>query len=788
MSYCINPRCHTRTNAETADHCQSCGTPLWIEGRYRIVRSLLPDEHPYTEVFEVCDRQEPDIPKVLKTLKSDNTQILSLFQQEQAILLRLQHAGIPKGKATFTLPLPQGAQLQGLVMEHIDGMNLEQWLHRHGPISEAQALDWLAQLTTILKAVHGDNFFHRDIKPSNIMRRSTGNLVLIDFGTARYYSETLVNGHSATVVVSYGYTAPEQLQGYPVQQSDFYALGRTFIHLLTGIHPREATAFAQQWTQTKAKLSKPLVTLLDRLVALDATQRPRHAQAILQAVGHIVKPPPPWQWWLVPILGAGMLGWWLGRNGVMEWAIAQVIPPPACTVQIGDHLSCGEEILTPNVALPEKRAGVKAWRAGKYSEALGWFNKSLALRKNDPETLIYRNNALIVTRGLRQSKTIGVVVPLNAPDETSSSGLEMLRGIAQAQDEALQRNIPIKILIGDDANAPEQAQEVAIAFVQRREIIAVIGHYASEVTLAVIQTYQAGQLVMLASTSTSTNLSSWGNRPGHVFFRTVPTTQQSAQKLMGYLTTTAPQQSVAVFYNHQSDFSRSLREQFVLSFPDKQRVVERPEFDLARDPFNPAAVLKMADQLGAKAIAVFPDGHTHPYAFQNALNLIRTSQNQRPILTGDGPDNQEALRRLILGGNTLYDSETLNTLGALSLRRLVISVPWHSTENPIFAAAARAYWQGDVNWRTATSYDAAQVLITAFAQNPQNRTAVQKILADPTFVTPKEKTATGEIRFLRGDRAEAIATLVKVVPRCGRSDYAFVPATDAAPCAGLSAR
>ncbi len=785
MSYCINPRCDHRANAETADHCQTCGTPLWINGRYRIVRSLLPDEHPYTEVFEVCDRQEPDTPKVLKTLKSDNTQILSLFQQEQEILLRLHHPGIPKGEAILILPLPQSEPLQGLVMERIDGINLEQWLHHHGPISEAQALDWLAQLATILNAIHGDNFFHRDIKPSNIMRRSNGKLVLIDFGTARYYSETLVNGHSATVVVSYGYTAPEQLQGYPVQQSDFYALGRTIIHLLTGIHPRDAAPFAQQWTQTKAKLSKPLVTLLDRLVALDTTQRPRHAQTILQTVRRIGKPSPPWQWWLVPIVGAGMLGWWLGKHGVMEWAIAQVIPPPACTGQIGDHLSCGEEILTPNVALPEKRAGVKAWRTGRYNEALTWFNKSLALRKNDPETLIYRNNALIATKGINNAKTIGVVVPLNAPDETSSSGLEMLRGVAQAQDEALKKNQPIKILIGDDANEPDQAKEVATTLVQKREIIAVIGHYASEVTLAVIQTYQEGKLVMLASTSTSTNLSSWGNRPGHVFFRTVPTTQQSAQKLMGYLMATAPRFSVAVFYNHQSDFSRSLREQFVLSFPNQQQVVERPEFDLARDSFDPVAALKMADQLGAKAIAVFPDGHTHPYAFQNALNLIRTSQNQRLILTGAGPDNQEALKRLILGGNPLYDAETLTKLGELSLQRLVIFVPWHATDNPSFAAAARAYWQGDVNWRTATSYDAAQVLITAFAQNPQDRTAVQKILADPEFVTPKAQAATGEIRFRGGDRVEAIATLVKVVPRCGRSGYAFIPATDPAPCLGL---
>ncbi len=779
MSYCINPKCQQRQNPDDAEQCQSCGTSLWIHDRYRIVRSLLAEDHPYTEVFEVRDRQHPNTLKVLKTLKSDSTQLLGLFRQEQSILLTLRHAGIPQGEVSFTLGLPNDEHLPCLVMEHIEGVNLEQWIKQNGPISESQAREWLVQLTTILQTVHRSSFFHRDIKPSNIMRRTNGTLALIDFGTARYYSETLINGHSATVVVSYGYTAPEQLQGHPVRQSDFYALGRTFMHLLTGVHPSHSPKFSESWTQTKGSLSKNFVALLGSLVEMDSQKRPKTTQAILTALKKPSLSTLPWQMWLLGLLGAGALGWWLGKSGAVDWAIAQLIPPPVCNSQIGDHLSCGEEILTPNVALPEKRAGVKAWRTGRYSEALDWFDKALKLKKNDPETLIYRNNALITAKGMPNVKTIGLLVPLNAPDETSSSGLEMLRGAAQAQDEALKKNIPIKILIGDDANDNDQAQEVARAVVQKREIIAVIGHYASEVTLAVIQIYQDGNLVLLASTSTSTNLSSKGDAPNHVFFRTVPTTQKSAQKLMGYLSENSPQQKVAVFHNSQSDFSRSLREQFILSLPD-DRTIERPEFDFARIDFNPTVVLKQADQLGAKAIAVFPDGHTHPYAFQNALRLIQASQNKRPIVGGDTVDDP-----IILGGNPLYDSETLNKLGTLGLERLVVTVPWHPEDNPTFAAAARAYWQGDINWRTATTYDAAQVLVTAFGQNPTSRTAVQRILSAPDF---RAVGGTGEIRFRGGDRVESITTLVKVVPRCGRSDYAFVPVTSPVKCAGVVSR
>ncbi|CCQ62695.1 Protein kinase [Crocosphaera watsonii WH 0401] len=52
------------------------------------------------------------------------------------------------------------------------------------------AIQWLMQLLRILEEIHHHNFFHRDIKPSNIMLRSTGQLVLIDFGTAREVTET----------------------------------------------------------------------------------------------------------------------------------------------------------------------------------------------------------------------------------------------------------------------------------------------------------------------------------------------------------------------------------------------------------------------------------------------------------------------------------------------------------------------------------------------------------------------------------------------------------------------
>jgi len=76
-------------------------------------------------------------------------------------------------------------------MEKIAGANLQDWLKNRGrPISQEQALNWLKQLSEILDQVHRLNYFHRDIKPHNIMCKPNGQLVLIDFGTAREVSAT----------------------------------------------------------------------------------------------------------------------------------------------------------------------------------------------------------------------------------------------------------------------------------------------------------------------------------------------------------------------------------------------------------------------------------------------------------------------------------------------------------------------------------------------------------------------------------------------------------------------
>ncbi|NEQ39347.1 MAG: protein kinase [Okeania sp. SIO3I5] len=289
MNYCINPQCNNRQNPEELDFCQACGNTLLIENRYRIIRPLRQPQpaHP-TEIFEVEDwgtgLEDWGSLKVLKVLKYDNNpDLVRLFKQEARVLMWLRHPGIPRVEPDgyFTVsPHKSSKQLHCLVMEKIEGENLEQWLINHGKIYQDEALDWLQQITEILDMLHSQNLLHRDLKPSNLILRPNGQLTVIDFGTIG------VGDWGTTKIGSLGYAAPEQMTGEAVLQSDFFALGRTFVHLLTGQSPMNFPTDRKTgkiiWRNYAPQVSPLLADFIDELMKPLPQQRPKHTRFILK--------------------------------------------------------------------------------------------------------------------------------------------------------------------------------------------------------------------------------------------------------------------------------------------------------------------------------------------------------------------------------------------------------------------------------------------------------------------------------------------------------------------------
>jgi serine/threonine protein kinase len=291
VSYCINPKCPNRYNPDDCLSCQACGTPLLVKNRYRLIEPLRQlDDYSYTEIFLV---EDGDSQKVLKVLKNPNSKRTEMFEREANILKKLSHPGIPKvdRDGFFTVDLDVRSQkLECLVMEKIEGENLEQWLqNQKKPISQELALNWLRELIEIIAKLHQNELFHRDIKLSNIMLRPNGQLVLIDFGSVRQvtgsYLVKIAGGGEVTGIVSPGYTPLEQINGKALPQSDFFALSRSLVYLLTGKHPVDLPEDPQTgeliWRDNAPQVSPWLADLIDDLMAPFPGQRPLNTQEIL---------------------------------------------------------------------------------------------------------------------------------------------------------------------------------------------------------------------------------------------------------------------------------------------------------------------------------------------------------------------------------------------------------------------------------------------------------------------------------------------------------------------------
>src|SRR5262245_13075023 len=129
-----------------------------------------------------------------------------------------------------------------LVMEYVDGLDLESLVEQTGPLHYAQAANYIAQAAAGLQHAHEKGFVHRDIKPANLMLTKDGIVKVLDMGLARSVgnpkdslTEQLEEG---VITGTADFLSPEQaLNILPDARSDIYSLGATFWALMTGKPP-----------------------------------------------------------------------------------------------------------------------------------------------------------------------------------------------------------------------------------------------------------------------------------------------------------------------------------------------------------------------------------------------------------------------------------------------------------------------------------------------------------------------------------------------------------------------
>jgi serine/threonine-protein kinase len=159
------------------------------------------------------------------------------FLQEAKLLADLNHVNLPRVTDYFL-----EGQNQYLVMDLVEGEDLQDMVDRLGPMPEQHALYWIGQVIDALNYLHSQRppIIHRDIKPANIKITRQGQAMLVDFGIAKTFSAGSRTQPGARGV-SPGYSPVEQYgQGNTDQRTDIYALGATLYTLLTGQTPVES--------------------------------------------------------------------------------------------------------------------------------------------------------------------------------------------------------------------------------------------------------------------------------------------------------------------------------------------------------------------------------------------------------------------------------------------------------------------------------------------------------------------------------------------------------------------
>lgn len=412
---------------------------------------------------------------------------------------------------------------------------------------------------------------------------------------------------------------------------------------------------------------------------------------------------------------------WLMLGGVIIF-----LAFPSKNILKDPHFSIGNKLLIKENVTDDKKEGVASFEKGNYKEAMISFEKSLKIHSNDPETLINLNNAKAQARKDNIIR-IAVVVPIGS---NLNIAQEMLRGVAQAQNE-VNNNGGIngqflQVLIVNDENKSELAQEVAKKLVQDQSILAVVGHNASNASVVAAPIYQKGELVMITPTSFSNQLSGIGD----YIFRTVPNIRFMAESLANYVFSTAHKHNLAVCYDSNAPDNMSLKNEFTAAYVALGGEVNSTVCNFSAHDFDAEKIMTEIISSGADSILLSP----HVDRIEKGMEIARANDGKLSLF----------------GSPTLYTMTTLQS-GGNDVKGLILSVPWHPqlASAKEFVTQSSQLWGGQVSWRTATAYDSTKAIIQGLKQSG-SREKLQEALKQENFSV---QGANGVMKFLpTGDR------------------------------------
>lgn len=214
-------------------------------GKYKLLRPLGKGGMGAVYLAEHTSMQRQVAIKILPPALLENRTYLVRFQQEARATAALDHPNVVRAYDT-----DQDGAFHYLVMEFVEGQELQKLVEKNGPLPYDDAANYITQAARGLAHAHSRKMIHRDVKPANILVTPDGLVKVLDLGVARIVDqedrESVTLAGNDDVIGTVDYIAPEQLlDSHHVDgRADQYSLGCTMYFLLTANRPFEQGSWA----------------------------------------------------------------------------------------------------------------------------------------------------------------------------------------------------------------------------------------------------------------------------------------------------------------------------------------------------------------------------------------------------------------------------------------------------------------------------------------------------------------------------------------------------------------
>ncbi|WP_295618135.1 ABC transporter substrate-binding protein [Chamaesiphon sp. GL140_3_metabinner_50] len=465
--------------------------------------------------------------------------------------------------------------------------------------------------------------------------------------------------------------------------------------------------------------------------------------------------------------------------------------------QIGNAQISAARFYQSGLWYQAQRCFLNAWTSGRQ-----------IFHSGSPEILIYINNCAIERNHARLSqkkisvRTIAVVVPIN--HDRGQIATETLQGIAQIQlqinaqiDELglaehypnilplfgtlLHRKIALKILIVNDINnlydGDDRTAENLTRLAPELNLIAIIGHYSSEATQRAVPVYAQAGIVLVNSSSTSTQLSSLEIGEQLCFFRIPPIDTINAAKLVEFLADPAAfphlpaLKRTVIIYAENSIYSNSYRQAIEdeLNKRSSDFQILSTFGYLNEEDIRSSNYVEQLNREEVDIVIIIIDARIDPNFLANT-GLLSQLNLDRCVLAGSA-----TLYKQNFSHSILVPRDSTN---ADLQPQIITCLPWHwdsrangcnSNRLPAqgFCTLASRLWDANkVTWRSATAFDSVLLIYQMLQQFPHiddSRSLLEQMDRHFTLEYHQFQGITGQIAFqANGDRLYPPAEIVKL--------------------------